>query len=137
MSTVENPHAGQGMVVLDIGGDIGALVVSAPPAMVGLEIEICPAGARDGEPDDGGDWWQGEWRAHSHPAGITADHAHHHSAWPHVAVLGRPAGGKTAYSAVFPGLRNGRYDLWLRPAEQTAMSVAVDGGQVTTASWPS
>jgi len=28
--TVENPHAGQGSVVLDIGGDVGALVVTMP-----------------------------------------------------------------------------------------------------------
>ena len=30
MATAENPHAGQGPVLLDIGGDIGALVVSMP-----------------------------------------------------------------------------------------------------------
>ena len=40
----ENPHAGQGSVLLDIGGDVGALVVSMPPAMVGAEIEIAPVG---------------------------------------------------------------------------------------------
>jgi hypothetical protein len=32
-------------VVVDIGGAIGALVVNAPPALDGAEIEICPAGA--------------------------------------------------------------------------------------------
>ena len=40
----ENPHAGQGSVLLDIGGDVGALVVTMPPAMVGVEIEIAPLG---------------------------------------------------------------------------------------------
>jgi hypothetical protein len=32
-------------VVLDIGGDIGALIVYAPEAAVGSEIEISPAGS--------------------------------------------------------------------------------------------
>jgi hypothetical protein len=136
MSTVENPHAGQGMVVLDIGGDIGALVVSAPAELAGREIEICPSGARHDVPDEGGDWWQGEWRSHSHPSG-TGAHVHHHgSAWPHVAVLGRPAAGVTVHSAVFPGLRCGYYELWLRPDGATAMTVAVTGGEVTSAPWP-
>ena len=36
----ENPHAGQGAVLLDIGGDVGALVVTMPAAMVGEEVEV-------------------------------------------------------------------------------------------------
>jgi len=35
----ENPYAGQGAVLLDIGGDVGALVVEVPRDMVGVEIE--------------------------------------------------------------------------------------------------
>ena len=38
-------YAGQGAVVLDIGGDVGALVVHMPAELAGIEIEICPAGA--------------------------------------------------------------------------------------------
>jgi hypothetical protein len=34
--TVENPHAGQGSVMLDIGGDVGALVVTMPPELEGV-----------------------------------------------------------------------------------------------------
>ena len=34
MSTAENPFAGQGSVLLDIGDDVGALVVTMPGAMV-------------------------------------------------------------------------------------------------------
>ena len=41
----ENPHAGQGPVVLDIGGDVGALVVAMPETMAGVEIEIRSVGA--------------------------------------------------------------------------------------------
>jgi hypothetical protein len=36
--------AGQGPVVLDVGGDVGALVVHFPASMVGAEIEISPVG---------------------------------------------------------------------------------------------
>ena len=41
----ENPFAGQGSVLLDIGDDIGALVVSMPASMVGVEVEVRPVGA--------------------------------------------------------------------------------------------
>ncbi|MDQ6850492.1 MAG: phospholipase [Actinomycetota bacterium] len=33
-----------GSVVLDIGGDIGALILHAPKSLAGVEIEISPAG---------------------------------------------------------------------------------------------
>src|SRR4051794_36596730 len=90
ITAVENPHAGQGSVVLDIGGDVGALIVSAPPALAGEEIEICPAGQRGAIPDEGRGWWAGEWRSHGHPHGDGHAHAHAHvPAWPHVAVLAR------------------------------------------------
>jgi hypothetical protein len=150
MDTTENPHAGQGMVVLDIGGDIGALVVSTPPTMAGLEIEICPAGRRDHQPDEGTGWWSGEWRQHheNHAGEHRHDHEHghehgheHHAhghgpAWPHVAVLSRPVPSGSAHAAVYPGLQAGRFELWVRPAEPTALVVEVVGGEVTTAVWP-
>jgi len=43
MSAMENPHAGQGRAVpLDIGGNVGALVVVMPAKLDGAEIEIRP-----------------------------------------------------------------------------------------------
>lgn len=147
MSTTENPHAGQGMVVLDIGGDIGALVisvdsvnsvVSSSDAIAGRELEICPAGHRSQVPDEGAGWWEGDWHSHPH----THDHspaapAHSHGpAWPHVGIIARPAASGVRLSAVFPGLRAGRYDVWLRPDGPTALTVDVVGGQVTQTVWP-
>ena len=38
-------HAGS--VVLDIGGDTGALILHAPAEMLGREIDVTPAGAPD------------------------------------------------------------------------------------------
>jgi hypothetical protein len=146
VAAVENPLAGQGMVVLDIGGDIGALIVTASAALAGAEIEICPAGARANIPDEGAGWWQGEWRGHSPAAGHSHSHSHadghrhqHDTgpAWPHVAVLGRPTGDEIAYGAVYPGLRAGSYELWLRDGDAApALFVEVLGGQVTSVEWP-
>ena len=73
----ENPHAGQGCVLLDIGGDVGALVVTAPASMVGHEVEIAPEGVHFGHSDD-----------------------HRHR--PHVAVVRRPVAGGEVPSLVFP-----------------------------------
>jgi hypothetical protein len=129
VTTVENAHAGQGSVVLDIGADVGAVVVSTPTALAGAEIEICPAGHRGERPDEGHGWWSGEWRGHGH------GHAHG-PAWPHVGVLRRDTSAGVRYAAVFPGLRAGSYELWLRPAEPTAIVVAVLGGRVTEVGWP-
>ncbi len=42
--SAENPYAGQGSVLLDIGGDVGALMVTMPAELDGVEVEIGPAG---------------------------------------------------------------------------------------------
>jgi hypothetical protein len=73
---------GVGTVVLDLGGDVGALIVHTPAEWHGEEIEIslvdAPAGAR---------------RTHS-------------------AVRERHAGGRVFHSAVYPDLPAGRYAVW-------------------------
>lgn len=140
MTEIENPHAGQGMVVLDIGGDIGALVVSTPADMVGVEIEIAPTGSRGEVPDEGGDWWDGDWHSDHHTPSDLGHHGHDHHddgpAWPHVAVLGRPSPVGTQHTAVYPGLLAGTYDLWVRPDGPTALTTTVKGGEVTEVTWP-
>ena len=71
----ENPWAGQGAVLLDIGDEVGALVVEMPPSMVGHEVEVRRVG------------------------GPSLDHL------PHVAVVDRPAGNTTVPSLVFGYLK--------------------------------
>jgi hypothetical protein len=105
MSHEHNHHAGQGPVLLDIGGDIGALVVDLPAALEGVEIEIRPLGA---------------------------DHGH----LQHVGVVGRPADGRTRYTAVFGQLTEGRYELYQRPDGPVKLRVVITGGQVVEESWP-
>ena len=131
---VENPDAGQGPVVLDIGGDIGALIVTMPASMVGLEVEIVPSGT---------------WRHHHgdvEPPQHSAGHHHHHGgphshgpgqAPPHVAVVARPlADGSIVHSLVFSDLRTGRYDLYVRPSGPVRLAADIVGGEVTFADWP-
>ncbi|MDQ1738771.1 MAG: hypothetical protein QOE53_423 [Pseudonocardiales bacterium] len=103
----DNSHAGQGPVVLDIGGDVGALIVRMPAELVGTEIEARPVAG---------------------PAfdGYAGGHL------PHVAVLARPGGSV----AVFGELQDGEYELNLRPDEPARLRVLVRGGEVSTAVWP-
>ena len=42
---VDHDHAGQGPVLLDIGGDVGAIVVDMPTGLADAEIEQRPVGA--------------------------------------------------------------------------------------------
>ena len=124
MSTGENPFAGQGAVLLDIGGDVGALVVTMPGAMVDTEVEIRPVGV-----------------AHSHPHGDHHGHHHgdgdHHEHLAHVAVVERPVAGGTVPSLVFGELTAGCYDLFEKGRPHAvALTVDVGGGQVTAAAWP-
>jgi hypothetical protein len=113
----ENPYAGQGSVLLDIGGDIGALVVNAPAGMLGTEVEIRPASGHHSHHD------------HSHH-----DHSHHHL--PHVAVLNRPVGGALVPSLVYPEVVEGRYELCVKGTHHALLTVDITGGSVTTADLP-
>jgi hypothetical protein len=105
-----NGHAGQGSVVLDIGGEVGALIVAMPAAFSGQEVELRPAGEAVG--------------------------AHHHRHHPHVAVLARPTPAGPAHAAVFAALDQGEYELYLRPHGPVMVRAAVSGGAVTFTDWP-
>jgi len=123
---LENPHAGQGSVLLDIGGDVGALVVTMPAAMVDVEVEIRPA------------YSGGQAVAHSHheyPDGHAhADGGHHHH--PHVAVVERPVRGAVVPSLVYPELVEGSYELYVKETDDVQLTVQVTGGEVATGVWP-
>lgn len=104
----ENPSAGQGAVLLDIGGDVGAVVVTMPADLLGTEVEIRPVDQ------------------------AASGRAHH----PHVAVVNRPAGGTLIPSLVFPELLEGRYDLHEKGNPTARQTLDVRGGEVTTVTWP-
>jgi hypothetical protein len=117
---VENPFAGQGSVLLDIGGDVGAVVVSMPEEMEGVEVEIRPADNHS--------------HNHSHDRGHAHDHGQVHH--PHVAVVNRPVAGGQVPSLVFPEVAEGHYGLYLKESAVRRLTVTVAGGAVTSAEWP-
>ena len=126
MTGNENPHAGQGSVLLDIGGDVGALVVTMPPAMVGVEIEIARRGG------DHHDHPHEHGHAHGHGHGHGRDHGHR----PHVAVVDRPVTDGRLPSLVFPDLVEGSYELFDKGADTVLLTADITGGQVTFLEWP-
>jgi hypothetical protein len=131
----ENPHAGKGSsVLLDIGGDVGALVIAMPAELEGREIEIRPAERTIFSSHDQNDATVVEHHHKGH------GHGHGHgqgSGLPHVAVVPRPApDGQMIHSAVFFEVPEGRYHLDVRPGGPVKLSVDVVGGKVTEADWP-
>ena len=130
--SAENPFAGQGSVLLDIGGEIGALVVSMPAGMEGVEVEIRPVDTRTELGH--GHHSHGHRDHHHHSHGH--DHTHDHAQHPHVAVVNRPVSGGQIPSLVFPELVEGRYGLFLKNSDDRRLTVRVVGGEVTAAEWP-
>jgi hypothetical protein len=102
----DHSHVGTGFVVLDIGGDVGALIVTCPESLLGDEVEIGPS------PVD-----------RDRPA-------------PHVMVLHRPQGDVKVPTLVYPELTEGTYDLWLKGNHPVQLTVEIHGGAVTQADWP-
>ena len=123
----DNSHAGQGPVVLDIGGDIGALIIGTDAALEGVEIEARPVSGAAKATFDAS--------SHVHHAHNGQPHSHD-GALVHVAVVGRPAGGETVYSAVFSELQDGVYELYVRPDGPVRLTATVRGAEVTTQDWP-
>jgi ABC-type Zn2+ transport system substrate-binding protein/surface adhesin len=124
-----NAFAGQGPVMLDIGDDIGALVVDMPSGLEGVEVEIRPVGAAEHQ--------------HHHHHDEHDDHRHDHDEHdddhqhPHVAVVARPTADGRVPSLVFGDLREGEYELYERLDGRVRLTAVVRGGEVTQASWPS
>lgn len=127
MTITENPFAGQGPVLLDIGGDVGALIVAMPAEAEGLEVEIRPRGATAAKTADAHEHRSGQ--GHSH--GSQHRHDHGGSAFPHVAVVGRRAPTGVQYSLVYPSVVAGDYELCPIPGDDIVLTATIVGGQVT------
>ncbi len=135
--TAENPTAGQGPVLLDIGGDVGALVVTMPAHTRGLEVEIRPLGSTAADAHA-----QAVHHDHSHDHDHhhdhDHDHDHHHGAsrHPHVGVVERATSEGSHFSLVYPGVVAGDYELCPLPGGEVAATASVTGGEVTLLDWP-
>jgi len=98
---------GTGSVVLELGENIGALILTTPPDLAGHEIDISPCG---GEAGAGGP------RTHS-------------------LVRERRTASGTSYAAVYPVLTAGQYTVW-RADGTPAGQVTIRGGQASHFRWP-
>lgn len=118
-----------GTVMLDIGGDIGALILHTNADLLRAEIEISPA---DGTAED---VFQRD-HPHDHPHGDDHAHSHSHDGPPrtHVAVRERRGAAGIRYAAIYPGLRQGDYTLWGVDG-QPRDTVHINGGEVTEIDW--
>lgn len=88
-------------VVLDIGGDIGALIIYVEAELHGREIEVSQRGSAKRV---------------------------------HVEVLERRINRRPVFSAVFPGLHAGEYEIW-ENARKPSGSITIVGGKVATVDW--
>jgi hypothetical protein len=95
---------GAGTVVLELGGDVGVLILATPASLLGHEIEISPA--------DG--------------SGNSAASTSHRT---HSMVRERVTGSGRSYAAVYPGIPAGQYIVW-RDADTPAGVVTIEGGEV-------
>ncbi len=105
---VDHDHAGQGPVLLDIGDDVGALIVSMPANLASAEVELRPHGDSGRGPE-------------------------HH---PHVGVVAHHICDRVIHSAVFAAVPQGRYELYLRPDGPVQLHATVRGGHITELHWP-
>jgi hypothetical protein len=110
----------QDCVVLDIGGEVGALILYAPAELSGAEVEISLPGAGP--------------RTHSivRERRVDQNAAGRHQPGRHAAPSG--PGDTAVYAAVYPGLRAGIYTIW-RDAQTPAGTVKIEGGQVASWLW--
>lgn len=139
MPNDENPFAGQGPVLLDIGGEVGALVVAMPAGADGLEVEIRPAGTTVAGHGTSGTGHAAPSHHHSdhHPSDHDHPHPHapgHHH--PHVGVVARPGVDGPAHTLVYPEVTEGDYELVPIPGDTVVMTARVEGGVVTHTAWP-
>lgn len=130
----DNSHAGQGPVVLDIGGDIGALVIAMPAGLIGSEIEARPVAGLA----LAGVHTHSHSHSHSHGPGQAHSHEHAdgHGSLVHVGVLERSCDGAVHHTAVFGELPDGSYELYVRPDGPVQLTATVRGGTVTSERWP-
>ncbi|MEY9930809.1 hypothetical protein ABH926_005456 [Catenulispora sp. GP43] len=94
-----------GSVVLNLGENIGALILEADASLLGVEIEISPVGA-DGR----------------HASGSQRTHS---------MVRERHTVPHPRYDAVYPDLAAGQYTIW-QDADVPGATVTIIGGQITT-----
>lgn len=117
----------EGTVMLDIGGDIGALILMTGPELLLAEIEISRVDGQSPLAD-------GHGHAHEHDHADGKTHSHTDPNRTHVAVRERRGPSGVQYAAIYPGLWTGDYILWGVDGEARD-TVTITGGEVTQLDW--
>lgn len=117
-----------GTVMLDIGGNRGALIIMTPPDLHLAEIEVSPVGdERASEPV----------QPHEHADGAAhmPAHTHAHPHRTHVAVRERRGPSGVRYAAIYPSLAEGDYTIWDLDGAIARTTVRITGGEVAQIDW--
>lgn len=102
--------------VLDIGGDVGALILYTDAEYDEREIEVSLI--------DGSE--------HAHVPGLAG--AHEHGQRVHTAIHERRSGGQVTYAGIYPELKAGSYRIWTDDP-RLPNRVTIVGGEVSEVDW--
>ena len=105
--------------VLDIGGDVGALILYTDAEYDEREIEVSLV-------DEAHDHGEEQTREHGH------EHGHGHRT--HTAIHERRAGSQTTYAGIYPQLKAGTYRIWTDDPTLPDR-VTIVGGEVAEVDW--
>jgi hypothetical protein len=109
-------------VMIDIGGDVGALIIMTDASMHLAEIEVSPAG----------DEAAAAPHVHEHDGHA---HTHAHPNRTHVAVRERRGPSGVRYAAIYPELVEGEYSVWDVDGTTVHTTTRIVGGQITELDW--
>jgi hypothetical protein len=106
--------------VLDIGGDVGALILYTDAEYDEREIEVSLI--------DGSE--------HAHVPGLAGahEHGHEHGQRVHTAIHERRSGGQVTYAGIYPELKAGAYRIWTDDP-RLPNRVTIVGGEVSEVDW--
>jgi hypothetical protein len=102
--------------VLDIGDDVGALILYTDAEYDEREIEVSPI--------DGSERASGDHDGHGHEQGHRT----------HTAIHERRTAGQVTYAGIYPQLRAGTYRIWTDDP-RLPDRVTIVGGQVAEVDW--
>ncbi len=119
--------------VLDIGGEIGALILYTDAAYNEREIEVSRLDESQAEPDEQKHEHEHE-HEHLHDQGHSHDHDHDRVRRIHTAIHVRRAGGTVTYAGIYPELAAGRYRIWTDDPS-LPNEVTIVGGEVAEVDW--
>ena len=126
--------------VLDIGGDIGALILYTDAEYDECEIEVSPIDAAEqAHPQEHPHEHVHEHLhedEHPHEPGQGHAHAHEHGQRTHTAIHVRRVGDQLTYAGIYPELKAGDYRIWTDDPSLPDR-VTIVGGQVAEVDWRS